>query len=291
MAILNSIRKRGIFLIIIIAMALFAFVISGIIDNGGLKGGGVESNVATVNGTDIDRVAFNNLVEAQSRQYGGAASQSQVRNIVWEQQVRKAILEGKLEDLGFTAEANFTKKALTDAFQNQPDFFNEAGVFDYAKLEEHIRFQKENDLTYAQWLATENEVVSQALQQAYLNMVKGSASPSAIDGKWEYHLENDKVDIQYVQIPYGSIPDDQAVVTDAEIEAYMRDHQERFTVDPRVDVQYVLFAGNASAADELATTQEINDLINDTINGLATTTDLAALVNSQSEIPYSDRFG
>ena len=142
MAILNSIRKRGIFLIIIIAMALFAFVISGIIDNGGLKGGGVESNVATVNGTDIDRVAFNNLVEAQSRQYGGAASQSQVRNIVWEQQVRKAILEGKLEDLGFTAEANFTKKALTDAFQNQPDFFNEAGVFDYAKLEEHIRFQK-----------------------------------------------------------------------------------------------------------------------------------------------------
>ncbi|ARV12422.1 hypothetical protein BTO09_08740 [Gilvibacter sp. SZ-19] len=290
MAILNSIRKRGIFLIIIIAMALFAFVISGIIDNGGLKGGGVESNVATVNGTDIDRVAFNNLVEAQSRQYGGAASQSQVRNIVWEQQVRKAILEGKLEDLGFTAEANFTKKALTDAFQNQPDFFNEAGVFDYAKLEEHIRFQKENDLTYAQWLATENEVVSQALQQAYLNMVQGSASPSAIDGKWEYHLENDKVDIQYVQIPYGSIPDDQAVVTDAEIEAYMRDHQERFTVDPRVDVQYVLFAGNASAADELATTQEINDIINDTINGLATTTDLAALVNSQSEIPYSDRF-
>ncbi|WP_435578915.1 peptidylprolyl isomerase [Gilvibacter sp.] len=290
MAILNSIRKRGIFLIIIIAMALFAFVISGIIDNGGLKGGTVSNSVATVNGTDIDRVAFNNLVEAQSRQYGGAASQSQVRNIVWEQQVRKAIIEGKLEELGFSAESNFTRNALTNAFQNQQEFFNEAGVFDYAKLEEYIRFQQENDVTYANWLAQENQIVSQAMEQAYLNMIQGSASPSTIDGKWEYHLENDKVDIQFVQVPYSSIPDDQAVITDAEIEAYMRDHQDRFTVDPRVDIQYVLFAGNASAADELATTEEVNQLVNDTINGLAITEDVEALVNANSEVPYQDRF-
>ena len=290
MAILNSIRKRGIFLIIIIAMALFAFVLTDVINNGGFSTNTNQNVIATVNGTDIDRVAFNNRVESESARYGGAASQSQVRNIVWEQEVRKAIIQGKLEALGFTAEGNFTRKALSEALKNDPTFFNEAGVFDYAKLEEYVSFQQENDLAYAQWLTTENNIVSQALEQAYFMMIQGSAAPSAIDGEWEYRMENDKVDIQYVQIPYSTIPDDQAPITDAEIEAYMRDHQERFTVDPRVDIQYVLFAGNASASDELATTEEINKLVNDTLNGLGTTNDLASFVNTNSEIPYNDAF-
>lgn len=290
MAILNSIRKRGIFLIIIIAMALFAFVLTDVINNGGFSTSTNQNVIATVNGMDIDRVAFNNQVESQTARYGGAASQSQVRNIVWEQEVRKAIIAGQLESLGFTAESNFTRKALSQALANDPTFFNEAGVFDYAKLEEYVSFQKENPIAYAQWLTTENSIVSQALEQAYFTLIQGSAAPTAIDGEWEYRMENDKVDIQYVQIPYSTIPDDQAQVTDAEIEAYMRDHQERFTVDPRADIQYVLFAGNASASDELAVTAEINKLVNDTLNGLSSTNDLAAFVNTNSEIPYNDAF-
>lgn len=290
MAILNSIRKRGIFLIIIIAMALFAFVLTDVINNGGFSAGQNQNVIATVNGKDIDRVEFNNQVEAQTARYGGQATQSQIRNIVWEQEVRKAIIQGQLESLGFTAESNFTKKALTDALQNDPTFFNDAGVFDYAKLEEFVSFQKENDAAYAQWLITENSIVSQALEQAYFNMIQGSANPSAADGELEYRMENDKADIQYVQVPYSTVSDEETPVTDAEIEAYMRDHLDRFTVDPRVDIQYILFAGNASASDELALNDEMNNIINDTINGLANSTDLPNLVASKSDIPYDDRY-
>lgn len=290
MAILNSIRKRGIFLILIIAMALFAFVLSGIIDNGGLKASQPQNTIATVNGNDIDRVAFNREVELQSSRFGGGVSISQVRNMVWEQQVRKAILKTELESLGITAQGNFTRKALSEALKNDPTFFNEAGVFDYAKLEEYVNFQRESDAAYAQWLATENAIVSQALEQTYFNLVKGGIGANLADGELEYRLENDKVDIQFVQVPYSSIPDDEVPVTEAEIEAYMRAHADQFTVDPLVDIQYVLFPGEASAADELAITEQINTMINDTVNGLGSANDIAAYVNSNSDIPYNPNF-
>ena len=290
MAILNSIRKRGIFLIIIIAMALFAFVLTDVINKGGGSGPANQNVIATVNGMEINKVEFNSLVDAAQRTRYRGATTSQVRNIVWEEQVRAAIIKGKLESLGVTAEANFTKYALSQALAQDPTFFNEAGVFDYAKVEEYVRFQKQDKVTYANWLARENDIVERALQIAYLNLINGSSAPSAADGRWAYHMENDKVDIQYVQIPYSTIPDDQAVVTDAEIEAYMRDHQDRFTVPPRVDIQYVLFAGNASASDELAITDEVNALVNDEVNGLRTTDNLEAFLAANSGLPYNNSF-
>lgn len=277
-------------MIVIIALALFSFVLTDVIKNGGFGTSQNQNTIATVNGTDIDRVTFNNLVDQQTARIGSGASESQIRNFIWEQEVRKAIIQDQLESLGYTAESNFTKNALTNALQTDPTFFNDAGVFDYAKLEEYVAFQQENQLAYAQWLSTENQIVSSALEQTYFNMVQGSVSPTLIDGEWEYRLENDKVDIQYIQIPYSSIEDDQATVTDAEIEAYMRDHLDQFTIEPRVDIQYVLFPGEPSASDELATTQAIEKLIDDPINSLATASDTEAFVNANSDIPFNDRF-
>lgn len=69
MAILNSIRKRGIFLILIIALALFAFILSDVLTKGstGTKG---QDTMATVNGTDISRQSFMEEVEATQRNMG-----------------------------------------------------------------------------------------------------------------------------------------------------------------------------------------------------------------------------
>ena len=77
MAILNSIRKRGIFLIIIIAMALFAFVLTDVINKGGGGGPANQNVIATVNGSEINKVEFNSLVDlAQRNRYRGATSRA-----------------------------------------------------------------------------------------------------------------------------------------------------------------------------------------------------------------------
>ena len=67
MAVLNKIRQRSIFLIIIIALALFSFIIGDIFQNLGSSSKS-QTVVATINGEDIERDAFMNQVENVQRQ-------------------------------------------------------------------------------------------------------------------------------------------------------------------------------------------------------------------------------
>jgi len=103
MAVLEKIRKQTTVLILIIGLALFAFIISGVFgnDTGGAK---VGSAVAEVNGEEISIDEFRRKVESASRQYGGGASSIQVVNSVWNQQLRSAVLEQEFEDLGIDVE-------------------------------------------------------------------------------------------------------------------------------------------------------------------------------------------
>ena len=58
MAILENIRKRTTVLILIIGMALFAFVISGVFTGNDLGGGKIGSTIAEINGDPISRKIF-----------------------------------------------------------------------------------------------------------------------------------------------------------------------------------------------------------------------------------------
>ncbi len=284
MAILNSIRKRGVFLIVIIAMALFSFVLADVIRNGGAASAN-QNNIATVNGTEIDRIAFMEKVEIQKNRLGAGVNGNQVMNQVWEQEIRSAIFDEQFESLGLSGQQNFTRKALSEAFATNPTFFNEAGIFDYAKLEEFVAIQREDSFAYASWIETERSVIAQALERTYFNMIKGSLGATMADGELEYRMENDRVDIQFVHVPYSTIPDDQATVSEAEIEDYMRSHQDRFTVDPQVSIRYVLFPSVASAADEAEATKEVTDLIDQ----LESSEEPGVIVTSESDLAFDDR--
>ena len=91
MAVLNKIRQRSIFLIIIIALALFSFIIGDIFQNLG-SSDKTQTVIATVNGEDIKRDAFMNKVENIQRQSGGSVSNTQAMNRVWDQEVRNKVM-------------------------------------------------------------------------------------------------------------------------------------------------------------------------------------------------------
>ena len=74
MAILENIRKRTTVLILIIGLALFAFVISGVFTNSNFAGGKVGSSVAEVNGNEIPIDEFRRKVEVASNRFGPSAS-------------------------------------------------------------------------------------------------------------------------------------------------------------------------------------------------------------------------
>ena len=135
MAILNSIRKQGIFLILIIALALFAFILSDILTSGG-GGPKGQNNIATINGTDISRQSFMEEVDAMQRNMGPSGSTAQAMSSIWDRELRRVSFDEQIEKLGITVERAQLDHAFKDALANNPTFPNEAGQVDDGKFQE-----------------------------------------------------------------------------------------------------------------------------------------------------------
>ena len=303
MAVLNKIRQRSFFLIIIIALALFSFVLSGLIKNGSSFSKKSQNTVGTVNDKDISREEFMQKVEAMQKQAGPNATNSQVMNRVWEQEVRQAVMETQFDELGLSVEKDQMRDLLKKALATSPEFLNEAGLFDENKLNEYIINLKETSpVAYQEWINYEKSLASNGLQQNYYNLVKAGLTGTLEEGKLEHKLLGNKVDIKFVQIPYTSIPDSTVTVSKSEISGYIEKHKDMYQVDASTDIQYVEFKEAATVQDEEDIKSGIKALINDyevhnessksneTVTGFLKTNDNEGFVNSNSDIKFDNRF-
>ncbi|MFP2997432.1 SurA N-terminal domain-containing protein [Spongiivirga sp. MCCC 1A20706] len=307
MAILGKIRSKGIFLILIIGLALLAFVFTGIIDQGGAGANNNLSAIGSVNGETINLDDFRAQVE-NLRRGRQNTSTTQVVNSVWDREVRKTLLEQQYEDLGISIEKDQIWSAIISNPQitSNPQWMNEDGVFEELKLKEYIsRIQataKDDPLAaqqYQAWINFEQSTADIAREQLYFNMIKAGVGATLSEGEFAYRMENDKLDMQYVQIPFTSIADSSVTVTRSEIQAYIDSHETTFKVDESRDVQYVLFEENPSKADEDAVKEKVSGLIEnykdisisaDSIIGFRNTTDHEAFLGENSDIKFNDKF-
>src|SRR5690606_18187304 len=194
MAVLNKIRQRSLFLILIIALALFSFVLADLFRNSDALTSKSQNVVATINVKDITREDFLQKVEAEQRQAGPNATNTQVMNRVWEQEVRQAVMETQFEELGITVEKDQIRDLLKTALATSPEFLNEAGMFDENKLNEYIANLKETSAAgYQSWINYEKQLSLNALNQNYFNMVKAGLTGTLAEGELEHQLEGNKV--------------------------------------------------------------------------------------------------
>lgn len=301
MAILNSIRKRGIFLILIIALALFAFILSDVLTKGGSSK--VQDTIATINGTDISRQTFMEEVEATQRNMGPNANASQAVNMVWDRELSRVILEEQYEKAGLSVEKAQLDAALKTTLASNPTFLNEAGQVDDGKIQEYIASIKASSPEmYKQWLNFEKGIESSILERTYYNMIKGGLRSTIAEGEQEYHFQNDNLNINYAMIPYSKIADEDVKVSDDEIKKYVAAHPNDFQVEAQADIQYVIFSEQASEEDLAQAKMEITTLLdnkvefnqdtksNDTIPGFRNTKNYEEYVNANSEVPFMDRW-
>lgn len=312
MAVLNKIRQRSLFLILIIALALFSFVLADLFQNSDALMAKSQNVVATINGKDITREDFLQKVEIAQQRAGASATNTQVMNSVWEQEVRQAVMETQYDALGITIEKDQMRDLLKTAMATNPEFVNEAGLFDEDKLNEFIANLKElspqpgfiggQPLTFNDWVNYERQLASNALSQNYFNLVKAGLTGTLAEGALEHKLQGDKVDIKFVQIPYASIADSTVSVSKSDITAYINKNKKQFKVDASRDIRYVEFKEAATVEDENAIKEALNALLNDreeyneglktteTIAGFKTTKDHEDFVNANSDIKFDGRF-
>ncbi|MEW7277830.1 peptidylprolyl isomerase [Aquimarina sp. 2201CG1-2-11] len=303
MAVLNKIRQRSVFLIVIIALALFSFVLADLIRNGGAISQKAENIIATINGKDIDRTDFAKKVELASRSFGGGSSSLQAVNYVWNQQLRETVFEEQFEALGIMVGEDQVNQLLEESLANNPTFQNEAGSFDKVKMQEYVANVKATSpQAYQQWLDFETSVSKGAKEKTYLTMIKAGVGSTLKEGELVYRMENDKVDIKYVQLPFTSIQDAEITISDADVKAYIKEHADQYKSDASRNINYVLFKEEASEEDENELKKEVESLLadrvefnaitkaNDSIKGFVNAENIEEYVNQNSAIKYDDSF-
>ncbi|MET1258958.1 peptidylprolyl isomerase [Flagellimonas sp. DF-77] len=274
MAILENIRKRTTVLILIIGMALFAFVISGVFTSSDFSGGKVGSSLVDVNGESISIDDFRRRVEQASRQYPPNFSSTQLVNTIFDQEVRKELLNQQFEDLGIAIESDqIVEFVKTTGYAQIPDFQDENGIFNAEIFKNAIADWKINDpLRYDAWLQDEKNIMQAAKEQMYFNLIKAGVGATLAEGEFDYRLANDKVDLQYVRVPYSSIADSMIQVSKDEIAAYIKEHEADYKQDKARDLRFVFFEEKASADDENQVRDALIALLDDNVTNAADTT-------------------
>ena len=296
MAILSKIRERSLFLIVIIGLALFAFVLdpSTLTDFFNSK---KVNQVGEVNGETISRQQFANALERYKTQTGGRVSEMQAAKTVWNNLLKQKVYETQLKEAGITiGEADIMNTLYQSPAVVQDPRFQSQGVFDKNKLKEHLATIKAEDND--EWKLWQNYMLSlkEGIQKStYDNLVGAGLGASLEEGKAQYFNENTKVSGDLVYLPYTSVADSLITVTKGEVKSYVEAHANEFQVEASRDIKYVKYDIIASPEDEADIKAEVAKLINDeddngvVIPGFKSTTDYTTFfAENNSDTPLNE---
>ena len=297
MAILGQIRQRSFFLIIVIGMALFAFVISGVFD--GNTSSAPTDPIAVVNEEEVELTFFRQMVEQAERSYN--FSTMQAVNSVWDEMIRLTVFKQEFDLLGIDAGKEQIEMILSkdERIVQDQRFQNESGLFDFGIFTDFVnRLRLENPQAYQNWRSQEESIIALAKENIYYDLIKSSSVFTELEGEDAYHLENDKVNIKFVSIPFVEVPDSLFKISDGDIRRYVNQNKEKFGLKASRKVKYVVFPELATdddknrIRDNLDKLKELrieyNDVskLTDTIQGLKTTKNISEFVEQYSEVPF-----
>lgn len=310
MAVLSKIRERSLFLIIIIALALFSFVLSGLFD--GNLFNKTASDIGEVNGEPISREEFAQQVELYRTRSNGRSSNTQNVNNAWNALVREKIYQTQLEKSGVVVGEKDVWDAIVSQIssQNSPQFSNEIGLFDQEKLKEYIATLKDNSeedengsAAWLSWINYEKGVKKSLEQNTYNSLIRAGLGRTLFEGENDYFFQNISVDVDFVYVPFVSIADSLITVSADEIKKYVKEHAKEYTVEASRDLKYVQFKVEATEEDENVIQTELMTMINDreeysaaaksnvTVIGFRNATDMSDFnAENESDTPYDASF-
>jgi peptidylprolyl isomerase/peptidyl-prolyl cis-trans isomerase D len=265
MAVLSKIRERSMFLIIIIGLALFAFVLDPS-TLGDFFNSNKVNEIGEVNGESISRQEFSEELESYKQQAGNRVTEMQAAKTVWDNIVRKKIYKNQLSEAGVTiGEADVWNQIVNASFvQSNPEYQNEGGLFDESKFKQFLANEKDNKTKlWAQWSGYMNQIRDNSETSTYNSLLTAGLGASLKEGETEYMIDNTKLNAQFVYVPYTTIADSLVKIKKSEVEAYIKSHADDFKVDASKDISYVQFNIVASSADEAVIQKEVSTLIED----------------------------
>ena len=309
MATLQKIRSKGPLLLIVIGLAMLAFILGDawkiIRPNQGVQ------YVGSISGNSISAMDFqkelDNYVEvikfANQTNDLTEEQMNSARDEAWAMMVRNQILSAEAAAVGLTvtdAEVRDVIERGSDPILTNTPFAGNDGKFDADVLKSFLAFYNELDPSavsydeynyyqsmYKYWLFIENDIKSGLLYSKYISLVKGALVSNPIAAKDSYENRMNRSDILMASLPYNSIDDSDVKVTKSDLKKSYNEYKENlYNYAETRDIYYIDYFIEPSQADRAALLEEVNEITTQ-LEGL--TDDYASFVRrSGSYVAYSE---
>ena len=264
MAALGKIRKRGVTLVIVIGLGLFAFIAEEAVRSCEATKNQQRQQIGEVLGNKVNVQEFQELMEeyeevvkmTQNRDNFSEEELNQIKDQVWNQYVTNQIIAAEAGKLGLTVTdeelQNMMKEGTNPMLLQTPFVNQQTGRFDvtqltkfladYKKMGTNPELSESYNRIYKYWQFIEKQLRTQTLAQKYQALVAGSLLSNPVSAKMAFEGQSNESDILLASLPYSSINDNDVQVSDADLKAKYDEEKEMFkqTVETR-DIKYVDF--------------------------------------------------
>ena len=304
MAALGKVRSKGVLLICIISLGLFAFIAEEAFRSCESSSNDARQQVGEVLGEKISVTDFQKLVDEytevikmqQGQENLNEDQLNQVKDMVWNTYVQTKLVENEAKKLGLTVTDTELQNVLvegTNPMLMQTPFFNQqTGRFDANALKKFLaeyktqgktnpQLAKQYETIYKYWTFIEKSLRQQLLAQKYQGLFAHCLLSNKVEAQMAFNDQNEESQIQLAALPYSSIDDNKVQISDADLKAKYDEVKGRFKqyVESR-DIKYIDVQVKASAADRAALQKEFAAYVTE----LASAADPSDLVHKSGSL-------
>lgn len=321
MATLERIRRSSGLLIIVIGLAMLAFILTDLLSSGNsfLRGG--VNAVGTINGEKVDIREFNKLMEQTRETYisntGDAAlnnaTEKQFADQVWNRLVRERLYSDLLDKNGLEVPSSelYQRIVQNPNIRNNQSFrdpntgqFSET-VFKQAlsSVRDQLGTDPQVDEMWSAWVEFEKAVQEQGRYDKFHKLAQSAIYYPEALAKQLLNLQSQNFRSRFVALRYSEIEDAGIEISEAEMNKYIKSNPSDFEREEERDILYVNFKIEPSDEDRDQLMSELQELKSDriienevvgsafdTIRGFESVEDDSLFVVTHSEQSFDNSF-
>ncbi len=291
MAVIGAIRKHSGLAVILVGVAIAAFVLSDLFK----AGPKAKTSIGIINGVEIQGMDFNIKVDAnvetqklnQGKENLTYDELFTIKQNTWTQVVNEILMDEEFANLGLIVSAD----ELFDQIQGVSPhplilqyFTNpETGRYDRNLIINYLQnLDQLDEQARNQWLSFEQFIKRDRLNTKYNNLIlKGFYVPQVF-AKSRYENQKKTAEFRYAYKKYAEIPDSLVTVTEDDELRYYEENKYRFDQETTRDIEYVVFEVGPSRDDLSSIEQDVRDIFRE----FTYAENVPAFVNTTSDARY-----
>lgn len=313
MATLEKIRNKAGLLVIVVGLALFAFIIGDFLNSGSTYFRQSQEKVLTINGKVINiqdyQLHIDELSEFYKMQYGVTSVpeqvNTQIRATVYQTLLREKVIADEMAKLGMT----ISSEELFDMVQGEnistmisqnPMFQNpETQQFDKMTLLNFLKAIDDSNIeaypvdqraqllqARSFWLYVEKNIKQARSEEKYTTLLSKAMSANKLEAQDAFNANAKSSDVAFVYQSYASVSDSTISVSRNEVEKLYNQRKEEYKQAESKVLKVLAVDITPSQADYDKAESDIQNLKSE----LIATDNVIDLVNENSEIPFENVF-